>query len=219
MNRAPLAAILFMFVFAVIGEARAQPKRLLVIGDSLSSGYNIPLRTSFPFALSRRLHAQGYRDVAVLDAAEAGDTTQDALARLPSAFAYGADAVIVELGGNDMLQHLDPSEVYRNLDAIVRYSKWRGARVILAGMLSYPRRDPTYKPRFDAVYPALAANDRVPLYPFFLDGVFGNPWLIQRDGKHPNPFGAAFMAARMAPMVERTLRSLDNPPRRRFARR
>ncbi|KAF2991870.1 arylesterase [Methylocystis sp. MJC1] len=199
---------------AISASAQAQPKRVLIIGDSLSAGYNLPEGTSFPWALNRRLHMRGHRDVAVLDATEMGDTTGDALERLPKAFAYGADAVIVELGGNDMLQREDPSVVYRNLDAIVRYSKARGSRVILAGMLSYPRRrDPTYKLRFDWVYPTLAAQQKVALYPFFLDGVYGNPALIQDDNKHPNVLGSDYIAARMTPMVERTLQA---PERRRY---
>ncbi len=194
---------------AVSASADAQPKRLLIIGDSLSAGYGEPEGTSFPWALNRRLHARGHRDVAVLDASQAGDTTGDALARLPKAFAYGADAVIVELGGNDMLQQENPAVVYRNLQAIVRYSKARGARVILAGMLSYARRpDLVYKRGFDGVYPTLSVREKVPLYPFFLEGVYGNSQLIQSDNKHPNAYGSDYIAARMTPLVERELHAM-----------
>lgn len=214
-----LATLLSLAALAVLpASAQARIKRLLIIGDSLSAGYNLPQGTAFPWALNRRLHMSGHGNVAVLDASELGDTTGDALARLPKAFTYGADAVIVELGGNDMLQREDPSIVYRNLDAIVRYSKARGARVILAGMLSYPRRrDPTYKLRFDWVFPTLAAREKVALYPFFLDGVYGNSALIQSDNEHPNVRGADYIAARMMPMVERTLHATDR--RRRHASR
>lgn len=206
-------------LLSLSASAQARFKRLLIIGDSLSAGYNLPPGTAFPYALNRQLHMSGHRNTVVLDASENGDTTGDALARLPKAFAYGADAVIVELGGDDMLEQERPSIVYRNLDAIVRYSKARGARVILAGMLSYPRRsDPSYKLRFDWIYPTLAARQKVALYPFFLDGVYGNPCLIQSDQEHPNVLGADYIAARMKPLVERELGSAARQPYRRASR-
>jgi len=117
--------------------------------------------------------------------------------------------VIVELGGNDMLGGEDPRSVYRNLDTIVRHSKAAGARVIVAGMVSTPKRDPSNKPRFDAVYPTLAARQRVALYPFFLDGAFGDRRYMQSDGEHPNEAGSDLIAAKMTPMVEREPRALD----------
>ncbi len=76
-------------------------------------------------------------------------------------------------------------------------------------MVSLPKRDPTYKPRFDAIYPTLAAREKVALYPFFLEGAFGDPRLMQSDGRHPNEAGSDYIAARMAPVVERELRALD----------
>jgi acyl-CoA thioesterase I len=208
MSGARLFAVLFS-IFGLCGlcvSAHAQPKRLLILGDSLSAAYGLPEGTSFPWALDRRLKMRGHGDLVVLDGAEPGESTSDTVARLPKAFAYGADAVIVELGGNDMLQQEDPRVVY----PIVRYSKAHGARVILAGMLSYPRRrDLAYKLRFDGIYPTLAAREKVSLYPFFLDGVYGNPRLIQNDNKHPNALGADYIAARMTPMVERELRAVN----------
>jgi acyl-CoA thioesterase I len=197
------ACLFFPFV------AQAQPKRVLVFGDSLTSGFDLPEGTDFSWALRRRLAQRGRGDVQIMRASRAGDTTDVALQRIPLAFSGGADLVIVELGGNDMLGNEDPRKVYRNLNAIVRRSKAHGARVIVAGMVSLPKRDPTYKPRFDAVYPTLAARERVALYPFFLDGVFGDPRYMQSDGEHPNAAGSDLIAAKMAPMVDRELRALD----------
>jgi acyl-CoA thioesterase-1 len=103
-----LAALLLSALTLVAPAAGAQPKRLLVIGDSLAAGYNLPEGYSFTHALDRRPHARG-NNVAVLDAAVSGATTADALARLPKAFAYGADAVLVEPGGNDMPSREEPA--------------------------------------------------------------------------------------------------------------
>ncbi|MGJ0392891.1 MAG: GDSL-type esterase/lipase family protein [Methylocystis sp.] len=216
MSGARLSSAIFslLALCAISASAHAQPKRLLILGDSLSAGYGVPEGNSFTWALNRRLHMRGHRDVVVLDDSQNGASTTDFVRRLPKSFAYGADAVIVELGGNDMLQKENPAVVYRNLQAIVRYSKARGSRVLLAGMLSYPYQpNLAYKLGFDGVYPTLAARERVPLYPFFLEGVYGNRNLMQSDNEHPNAVGADYIAARMTPWVERELQALD---RRRY---
>ncbi|WBJ99008.1 arylesterase [Methylocystis parvus] len=203
-----LAACLFVSLCFPLA-AEAQPKRVVIYGDSLASGFNLPEGTDFAWALRKQLYRRGRGDTLVMNTSRAGDTTGVGVDRLPLAFSGGADLVIVELGGNDMLGGEDPRVVYRNLDTIVRQSKAQGARVIVAGMVSTPKRDPTYKPRFDAVYPALAARQRVALYPFFLDGAFGDRRYMQSDGEHPNAAGSDLIAAKIAPMVERELRALD----------
>jgi acyl-CoA thioesterase-1 len=185
--------------------AGAQPVRLLVFGNSLTSGFKLPQGTAFPDVLARRLHADGYSDVLVYNGSVAGETTAEALQRLPSALQNGADLVIVELGGNDMLNGTDPRLVYSNLDQIISLSKAEGARVILAGMLALPKFGPSYKAAFDAIYPALAARHKVPLYPFFLRGVFGDPRLMQSDREHPNVLGVRRTVAGMLPLVEKNL--------------
>lgn len=195
--------------FILLGSAQAQPKRVLIFGDSLTSGFDLPEGTDFGWALRRRLAQRGRTDVQIMNSSRAGDTTGVGVDRIPLAFSRGADLVIVELGGNDMLESKNPDTVYRNLDTIVRASKAQGARVILAGMLSLPKRHTGYQRRFDAIYPTLAARERVALYPFFLAGAFGNPAFMQSDGEHPNAAGSDLIAARMTPLVERELRALD----------
>jgi len=183
----------------------AIPLRILVYGDSLSSGYNLPEQAGLASVLLRRLRADGYENVIVLNGSVAGNTSRDGLQGLPSALQYGADLVIVEFGGNDMLQHVNPGVTYQNLDAIIKISRAQGARVILAGMLSLPKNGPYYNAAFDSIYPALAARNRVPLYPFFLSGVYGHPGLMQADQEHPTAAGVHRIVAGIAPMVERNL--------------
>lgn len=199
---------LALFTLAA-SPANAQPKRVLIFGDSLTSGFNLPEGTDFAWALRKHLYRRGRSDALIMNSSRAGDTTAVGVDRIPLAFSRGADLVIVELGGNDMLGDEDPRTVYRNLDTIVRHSKAQGARVIVAGMVAIPKRDPTYKPRFDAIYPTLAARERVALYPFFLDGAFGDRHFMLSDGAHPNVAGSDLIAAKMAPLVERELRALD----------
>jgi acyl-CoA thioesterase I len=183
----------------------ARPLRLLVLGDSLSLGFMLPEQAAFPYVLARRLHADGYGSVLVVNGAIAGDTTADGLQRLPGALQYGADLVIVELGGNDMLNETDPRTTFDNIDNIIRICKAEDARVILAGMLSLPKFGPAYKATFDAIYPTLAAKHKIPRYPFFLQGVFGHPRLMLSDGKHPNAAGVRRFVAGILAIVETNL--------------
>ena len=184
-------------------------KRVLIFGDSLTSGFNLPEGSGFSWALRRHLAMRGRSDALIMNSSRAGDDTAVGVDRIPLAFSAGADVVIVELGGNDMLGDVDPGAVYRNLEKIVHQSKRVGAKVILTGMVSLPKRDPTYKKRFDAVYPTLAAREKVPLYPFFLDGAFGNPRMMLEDGEHPNAAGSDYIAGRLAPLVEREMNAID----------
>jgi acyl-CoA thioesterase I len=113
----------------------------------LVTGFNLPEGAAFPNILARRLHADGYGDVIIFNGSVAGETTADALQRLPSALQSETDLVIVELGANDMLNGTDPRAIFDNLDQIISFSKAEGARVILAGMVSLPKFGPAYKAR------------------------------------------------------------------------
>ena len=115
-----------------------------------------------------------------------------------------------------MLDHTDPRVTYRYLDATIRICKARGARVILAGMLSLPKNGPNYIVGFNNIYPTLAHSNRVPLYTFTLAGVYGHPALMQNDNEHPNALGTAVMVAGIAPLIEANLRSIRvaSPTRR-----
>jgi acyl-CoA thioesterase I len=208
-----LAIIAMLAIYCLLAPqaAGAQPVQLLVFGDSLTSGYKLPPGTAFPDVLARRLHADGYSDVLVFNGSVAGETTAEALQRFPSTLQYGTSLIIVELGGNDMLNGTDPRLVYSNLNQIISLSKADGARVILAGMLALPKFGPAYKAAFDAIYPALAARHNISLYPFVLRGIFGVRRLMQSDGEHPNVLGVQRMVAGILPLVEKNL-----PNRRRL---
>ncbi|MFY9655077.1 MAG: arylesterase [Methylocystis sp.] len=204
-----LRAILWIAlpIMALPSLAFAQPLQILVFGDSLSSGFDLEEGQAFPSVLKRRLLADGY-NVIVWNGSTAGDTSADGLARIDLALEHHPDLVILEFGANDMLDHADPRAVYRNLDAMISIIQAQGAHVILAGMLSLPKHGPDYIVGFNNIYPSLARARRVPLYPFFLEGVYGNPLLMLSDKKHPNALGVARMVAGIAPLVERSLRSL-----------
>lgn len=189
--------------------------RLLVLGDSLATGYQLPPGAGFTSVLARRLRARGYANVEVVDASVDGATTADAaksLASSPDQFA--ADVAVVELGGNDMLIKDSPEHIARNLNYVLSGFRTRGTRVVLAGLLAKPEYEFAYQAEFDKIYPALAARWGASLYPFFLAGVYGHPGLMQSDHLHPNAAGVERIVAGILPLVER---NLDAAARRRVA--
>ena len=138
----------------------------------------------------------------MVNAGVSGDTAADGLARYDWAVPADADALIVELGANDMLRGLPPDGTKATLAAILDRAKAAHLPTLLAGMRAAPNLGADYDRAFDAIYPALAAQYGVVLYPFFLEGVAGDPKLNQPDGLHPTPAGAAAIVARILPSVE-----------------
>lgn len=183
------------------GPAAAQPLRLLAIGDSLTAGYGLPPEEGFTAQLDDWLAAQGWDEVEVVNMGVSGETTAGGRARLDWVLADGGDAAILALGANDMLRGLDPAEARRNLDAMLDGLDEAGLPVLLAGMVAPLNYGPEYKQSFDAMYPELAEEHDVPLYPFFMEGLVGKRALIQSDGLHPNAKGVAVMVEGIGPQV------------------
>src|SRR3954447_9663861 len=161
-----LLTVLFSLFHAETALARTL--RIIAFGDSLSAGFMLPASASFPGQLETALRAKRL-DVKVVNAGVSGDTASDGLARIDWSVPKGADLVIVEFGANDMLRGLDPSITRRALDQIITKLKARGASVLLAGMRSVTNLGESYRADFEGIYPALAKEHWVPLYPFFLE--------------------------------------------------
>lgn len=212
-RRLALALTLLAIWLLSSTEVAAQPVRILAFGDSLTHGYGLRARDTFPRQLEAVLTAQGY-DVTVLNGGNSGDTTASGRARLDWVLAERPDIAIVELGANDSLRGVDPAETYKNLDAILVRFRDEGVVVLLAGMLAPRNLGRKYTEAFDAVFPALADKHGVEFYPFFLDGVALDPALNQRDGIHPNAAGVRHIAKAIAPSVITVLESLDRPVQR-----
>jgi len=187
--------------------ANAAPLRLVALGDSLTAGYGLPASQAFPTRLQAALKAAGH-DVVIENAGVSGDTTSAGLARLDWSVPDGTDGVILELGANDMLRGLDPAIAEKSLDTILARLKQRGIPVLLVGMQAAPNLGAAYKQRFDVIYPRLAEKYGVRFYPFFLDGVAGQPSLNQPDGLHPTAAGVDLIVARILPAVEGFLATL-----------
>ncbi|TIM12482.1 MAG: arylesterase, partial [Mesorhizobium sp.] len=117
----------------------------------------------------------------------------------------GTQLVILELGANDMLRGVSPDITQKNLDAMLAKLKQRNIAVLLAGMRAAPNLGADYQNGFDAIFPKLAEKHSVPLYPFFLDGVAGEPAMQLEDGLHPNAKGVDRMVERILPDVEKAM--------------
>jgi acyl-CoA thioesterase-1 len=166
-------------------------KTIVVVGDSLSSGYGLAAEQSWVAKLTDRLQDEAY-GYDVVNASIAGDTSAGGLARLPRLLERHAPAIVViELGGNDGLRGQPVAVLRDNLAKMIELSLARGARVVLAGMQIPPNYGPAYTKAFAAVYPELAARFDVTLIEFLLDGVALAPNLLQADSIHPNAAGQA----------------------------
>lgn len=199
-----MVGVMALSLVAATLTAQAAQASLMLYGDSLMAGYGLPPQDGFAAQLSAALAADGYA-VEIVNASVSGDTSAAALGRLDWSLAERPDAVLLGLGGNDMLQGLSPPHLADNLDAILARLKVERIPVLLLGMQASPGLGSEYVSSFNAVYPDLAQKYGIPLYGFFLDGVALDNRLNQADGIHPNAAGVRKIVERVLPDVERLL--------------
>ncbi len=174
--------------------AQTLPK-IVAFGDSLTAGYGLASpKESYPALLQQMLDADGYR-YEVVNAGVSGDTSAGGLRRIDWVLGSGdVRVVILELGANDFLRGQPVAETKKNLSQIIERAKARGARVLLAGMLTTTNTGERYQREIHEAYQSLAREHQVPLIPFFLEGVAGREDLNQPDGVHPNAEGTKVVA-------------------------
>jgi len=159
---------------------------ILVVGDSLSAAYGIPVEQGWVSLLQQRLDSAGYHH-RIVNASISGDTTANARARLEPALASHKPAVVLlELGGNDGLRGLSLAAMKDNLAAMISSAREAGAQVLLIGMQLPPNYGPRYTERFQAIYRELARERDLALLPSLVDGIGTERDLMQADGIHPN---------------------------------
>lgn len=183
-------------------------RTILVLGDSLTAGYGLPQTDAFPAVLQNRLLNMG-KTVTIRNGGISGDTTAGGRARLEWALTPQPDAVILELGANDALRGQPPANAYANLKAIILYLQAKKIPVLLAGMKAPRNYGPEYAESFDAIYPHLAEETGVVLYPFFMDGVITKPNLLQADGLHPTKAGVEVITTNILPSVLQLLEQVQ----------
>jgi acyl-CoA thioesterase-1 len=201
-RRAVVAALLIPPAARAAGRAPV----VTVLGDSITAGYGLPAAQALPAQLEAALAALGV-PARVRAAGVSGDTTAGGLARLDFSVQPDTAVCVVVLGGNDLLQGVEPAETRANLDRIVKRLKARRISVVLAGGRAPGRSLGAYGRAFDQVFPAVAATNRIALAPDLLAGISDRPEMKQADGLHPNAAGARLIARRLAPEVARALRA------------
>ena len=199
-------AVLAAAVALAAGRALAAPrvKVVTVLGDSITAGLGLPAAQALPAQLQLALAHIGVL-ARVRGAGVSGDTSADGLARVDFSVQADTDLCLVALGGNDLLQGVEPTAVRDNLTAIARRLRARRIGVVLAAMLAPPQIGAAYARDFDAAFPAAAKAGGAVLYPYLLAGVGRDPRLLQRDAIHPNAAGVQVIAARLAPVLARVL--------------
>jgi len=183
----------------------AEPITIAAMGDSLTQGYGLQIEQGFVPQLQNWLVAQG-ADVKLVNAGVSGDTTAGGLARAAWTLTPDVDAMIVALGGNDMLRGIDPTASKGNLAGILEAAATQDVDVLLVGMQAPGNFGPDYKEAFDAMYPELAIQYGTLLAPSFLEGLGEvDPAevldLMQADGTHPNAQGVALIVESLGPHV------------------
>jgi acyl-CoA thioesterase-1 len=198
------AVLLAAFLLALPAAAEI---RVAALGDSLTQGYGLPEQEGFVPRLEAWLHENGAEDVTVINAGVSGDTTAGGRARVDWMLADAPDAVIVALGGNDILRGLDPTDTRSNIDAILARLSGEDLPVLLAGLPGPTNYGPEYRDAFEAIWPDMAETYGAVLYPNFLGGIADRledaraRGLMQEDGIHPNAAGVEAMVADIGPLV------------------
>jgi acyl-CoA thioesterase-1 len=202
-----LVPTLIVMILMLALPAQAATKVILALGDSLTAGYGLPPGQSLTDKLEQALQAKGL-DVKIINAGISGDIAAQGAARLDWALTDDVKAVIVELGANDALRGLDPSQADKALRQIMDKLRAKNLPVLILGMRAPPNLGADYVAKFDAIYPKLSSDYGAANYPFYLDGVAAQPDLNQADGIHPNEKGLSVIVPKLLPDVEKLLSQL-----------
>lgn len=171
---------------------------ILIVGDSLTEGYGLENPAdAYPAQLEQLLRAQGHPQAKIINGGISGSTTASGVQRVKWYAKLKPDVMILALGANDGLRGLKVEDSQKNLEATIKAAREQGMRVLLAGMKMPLNYGSAYRKDFEEMYDKLSRTLKVPLLPFMLEGVGGNPKLNQADGIHPNRDGAKVVAQNM----------------------
>jgi acyl-CoA thioesterase-1 len=200
----------FTFSFLLISSVflpfkNAYSQTLLILGDSLSAGYNMPIEQSWPSLLPIQL-ATLNKETTVINGSISGDTTGNGLDRLPALLTqHNPDVVLIELGANDGLRGFPPQKINSNLEQLIKLINASNAQPLLMQIQVPPNYGKRYSQAFGSLYPKISEKHDIPLVPFFLEHVIIKPEWIMKDGLHPTPEAqpwiAEFMAKELSPYL------------------
>jgi acyl-CoA thioesterase-1 len=201
-----VSLIVSTLVALPVNAKQTSPQTIVVFGDSLSAAYGIPQDEGWVALLQPRLTQQKL-NYQVINASISGETTSGGLSRFSDMLkSQKPSIVIVELGANDGLRGLSAVETSNNLEAMIQQAKKTNAKVLLLGMKIPPNYGLKYSRQFSENYQNLAKKHSIQLVPFFLEGVAGNPDLIQADGLHPTAAAQAKLLGNVWPILTKMLK-------------
>ena len=177
----------------VTPQVTANRPKIIAFGDSLTAGFGLAEKESYPYLLQEKLKADGY-DYEVVNAGVSGDTSLGGLEKADWVLQQdNAKILILELGANDLLGGMPVANMKDNLSQIIRKAKARNLKVLLCGMLAPPTMGAQYQQQFTMAFPDLATQYKLDFLPFLLDNVATKKELNQPDGIHPNAAGEKIM--------------------------
>lgn len=189
---------------------------VVAMGDSLTQGYGLMEADGFVPQLRDWLAAQGVDEVRVVNAGVSGDTTAGGLSRVEWTLTPDVDAMIVALGGNDLLRGIDPANTRANIDGILAQAQQADVRVLLVGMQAPGNYGPDFKRDFDEIWPDMAEKYDTLLVDSFFVGLGDDPDpsqmrdMFQPDGIHPNAEGVARIVEGLGPHVLNLLEQVQD---------
>jgi acyl-CoA thioesterase-1 len=187
-------------------EATSKRPKIVAFGDSLTAGFGLTARESYPYLLQEQLNADGY-NYEVVDAGVSGDTSLGGLERIDWVLEQdGVEILILELGANDLLRGIPVAKMKTNLDQIIRKAKAKNVAVLLCGMLAPPTMGAEYQRDYSNAFPDLADEHKIAYLPFLLDNVALKKELNQADGIHPNAEGTKIMTANIYKVLKPMLK-------------
>ena len=181
--------------------------KIVAFGDSLTAGFGLAEKESYPYLLQEKLKADGY-NYEVINAGVSGETSLGGLERIDWVLEQeNVQILILELGANDLLRGLPVAKMKSNLETIIKKAKAKNIKVLLCGMLAPPTMGAQYQREYVNAFPDLASQYKVEFLPFLLENVALNKDLNQPDGIHPNAEGEKIMTDNvykaLKPMLEK----------------
>jgi len=208
-----LYVLVAVLVSAVAGRAAEPPRRIVILGDSITAGYNLEPEEAYPALLQEKIKAAGL-GYEVINAGLSGDTTAGGLRRLDWVLGEGApDVLVIALGGNDGLRGLPVSQVKENLTAIMDRARVvnPAVKIMVAGMQMPGSMGRDYAESFATAFGEVARSENAVLLPFLLDGVAGDPAMNQPDRIHPTAEGQRRIAETVWPVLRGLITADENP--------
>lgn len=190
-----LAALFFLFTLQV------NAKTVLFLGDSLTEGHDLAKEDAFPAVLEKELKPK-FPTLKIINGGVSGATSASGLKRLNWYVKANPDIIVLALGANDGLRGFDLKETEKNLVSIIEKAKAEKIQIVMVGMKMPVNYGEPYRTNFEKLFPELAKKYHLPLIPFLLDGVGGNPKLNNPDGIHPNPAGHKILAKTVRKVLE-----------------